>query len=188
MLGTAHGLAGRRRRRWRNWRTVSRVTKVAGIEARGFLLAAPVAVAAGVGRGADPQGGQVARRDAPRGLRPRVRHGDPGDPAGRHRKRRPRADRSTTFWRPEVPLALPAICSTGAGACDQWAGGAAGAGGARGSRASVAPLPVWPVAHGVRSRRQVTVCTELSAGVTRATKGTSAWPAGVNVDTAQSSA
>lgn len=62
------------------------VTKVAGIEARGFLLAAPVAVAAGVGivpiRKAGKLPGQTHRIDYAG-----VRHRHPGDP-GRRRSRR----------------------------------------------------------------------------------------------------
>ena len=63
-----HAAAGRRPRvrggRRRRWRAGNEgVTKVAGIEARGFILAAPVALALGAGLRPGPQAGQAAGAD-----------------------------------------------------------------------------------------------------------------------------
>ena len=59
------------------------VDKVVGMEARGFILAAPVALALGAGLRPRPQGGQAAPRDARGVLRPGVRRGDARAAPGR---------------------------------------------------------------------------------------------------------
>ena len=59
------------------------VDKVVGIEARGFILASPVAYHFGAGVRADPQEGQASVGDRARGVRARVRHGDARAPQGR---------------------------------------------------------------------------------------------------------
>ena len=58
---------------------------VAGVDARGFLLARRCRPAAGHGRAGGPQGRQAAAAGAQRDLRPRVRHRHPGNPGRRHR-------------------------------------------------------------------------------------------------------
>ena len=64
------------------------VDRVIGIEARGFILAAPVAYRMGASFVPDPQGRQAAVGGRPRGVRPRVRHRQAGDPPRRHPSRR----------------------------------------------------------------------------------------------------
>ena len=68
------------------------VDKVVGIEARGFIIASPVAYHLRTGR-ADPQAGQAPLDDRRRGLRARVRHRHPRAARRRHRSRRAGADR-----------------------------------------------------------------------------------------------
>ena len=55
-----------------------RFDKVAGLEARGFILGGAVAHQLSVGFRADPQEGKAARRHAEPGLRAGIRHGDDG--------------------------------------------------------------------------------------------------------------
>ena len=72
---------GRRRagrRRPRRATATSWSTRSSGIEARGFILAAPVALALGVGFVPVRKAGKLPRRDPRRLLRPGVRRGDPG--------------------------------------------------------------------------------------------------------------
>ena len=100
---------------------------VAGIEARGFLIAAAVAYAAGVGRRAGPQGRQAAPGH-PRGdLRPGVRLGHAGGPRGRVRRRASGCSSSTTCWPPAVPPRRRCPWSSGPAATVAGLHGAAGA-------------------------------------------------------------
>ena len=57
------------------------IDRVLGVEARGFLLAAPVAYRFGAGSRADPQGRQAAVGDRAGGVRARVRHRPARDPS-----------------------------------------------------------------------------------------------------------
>ena len=91
------GASARSSRRWprpgATRRARSVVDKVVGMEARGFILAAPVALALGRRLRAGPQGRQAAARDVRRDLRAGVRRGDPGDAPRRAAAGRPGAGR-----------------------------------------------------------------------------------------------
>ena len=67
-----------------------RIDKVAGIEARGFILGGAVAHQLSARLRAGAQEGQAAPHRDRRGLRSRVRQGPGGDP---HRRRRSKATR-----------------------------------------------------------------------------------------------
>ena len=69
------------------------IDKVIGIEARGFVFAAPVAYRRGAGFVPVRKAGQAAVGDRARGVRARVRHRPPRDPPRRRAPRRAGADR-----------------------------------------------------------------------------------------------
>ena len=63
------------------------VDKVVGIEARGFILAAPVAYHFSAGFVPIRKEGKLPWETVARGVRAGVRHGDARAPRGRHRRR-----------------------------------------------------------------------------------------------------
>ena len=79
------------------------VDKVVGMEARGFILAAPGRAGARRGLRAGPQGRQAAARDVRRVLRAGVRRGDPRDAPRRAARRASGCCSSTTCWPPAAP-------------------------------------------------------------------------------------
>ena len=88
------------------------------MEARGFILAAPVALALGVGFVPVRKAGKLPRADPRRLLRPGVRRGHPRDAPGRARRRASGCCSSTTCWPPAAPPRPPASwSSSAAGAC-----------------------------------------------------------------------
>ena len=90
-----HPAAGRRRRvrgRGGALARYGRVDKVVGIEARGFILAAPVACRLGGGLRPRPQAGQATGPNDARVVSARVRHGD------RRGARGTRSSRGTGCW------------------------------------------------------------------------------------------
>ena len=58
----------------------AKIDRVLGVEARGFIFAAPVAYRLGAGFVPVRKAGQAAVGDRARGVRPRVRHRPAGDP------------------------------------------------------------------------------------------------------------
>ena len=87
------------------------VDKVVGIEARGFIIASPVAYHFGAGFVPDPQAGQAALRNRGRGLRARVRHRH-ARAAHRRRSRRASGSSSSTMCWPRAapPRPPPPSC------------------------------------------------------------------------------
>ena len=80
------------------------VDKVVGIEARGFILAAPVALALGAASCRSARPASCPARRTRRVLRPGVRRGDPRDPPRRPGSRATGCSWSTTCSPPAAPL------------------------------------------------------------------------------------